>query len=172
MAALQTRGFEAVWWDKRRYVGLLLKTSISVVLIFALENVSFYSFLDFFSPLFSPVHINCLPVLFLCYFLIFHEYTWQQEILISCDICSIGASTFILQCKHKVNVVKRLPVSSSAPQPPNQQGLECFLWLDSSSISWQSLRDSFICIPACLNNSLTWLLTTTTATDLLLSVEH
>lgn len=25
MAALQTRGFEAVWWDKRRYVELAIE---------------------------------------------------------------------------------------------------------------------------------------------------
>lgn len=29
MAALQTRGFEAVWWDKRRYVGVATKEALA-----------------------------------------------------------------------------------------------------------------------------------------------
>ena len=49
-----------------------------------------------------------------------------------------------LQCKHEGDVVKRLPVSSSAPQPHNQQHPEWCLWLVSTSIRWQSLRDSFL----------------------------
>jgi len=31
MAALQTRGFEAVWWDKRRYVGLVVLTLFCIL---------------------------------------------------------------------------------------------------------------------------------------------
>ena len=47
-----------------------------------------------------------------------------------------------LQCKHEGDVVKRLPVSSSAPQPHNQQHPEWCLWLVSTSIH-QSSRQFF-----------------------------
>lgn len=44
MAALQTRGFEAVWWDKRRYAGLVLTNFITLG-----QRFCFYPFFTTFA---------------------------------------------------------------------------------------------------------------------------
>lgn len=51
MAALQTRGFEAVWWDKRRYVGA------------GAENLYF----QFSAFIFAPENIGKLKYSNVCY---------------------------------------------------------------------------------------------------------
>lgn len=89
-----------------------------------------------------------------------------QTTTASSDNFSIGASTYIVECKCKLDVVKRLPVSSSVPPPLNQHGLQWFRWLVSSSISRHCVRHSFISIPTCHTISLTWLSTRKTTTDL------
>lgn len=66
MAALQTRGFEAVWWDKRRYVELAMETVISHVII--LVHISVYG------GVLSLIAAYCSSPVFLPFNFNFHEY--------------------------------------------------------------------------------------------------